>query len=155
MKSPLIDSVLHQFRPMKSGDIDMVYAIEAESYAFPWSKNIFFECLQAGYSCWMLWKNDEMIGYVILALAVNEGHILNICTAPSHRRQGYGRELLRFMIDRALTGGARKIFLEVQKSNHDAIQLYLSQGFNNVGVRKNYYPTHSGREDAFVMARPL
>jgi ribosomal-protein-alanine N-acetyltransferase len=60
------------------------------------------------------------------------------------------------MLDR-LIAEARKlraetVFLEVRDSNRRAIRLYQQAGFNEIGLRKGYYPATQGREDAIVMA---
>jgi ribosomal-protein-alanine N-acetyltransferase len=47
---------------------------------------------------------------------------------------------------------ASTIFLEVRASNQRAIQLYQMAGFNEIGLRKNYYPTAQGKEHAVIMA---
>ncbi|MNR57792.1 ribosomal-protein-alanine N-acetyltransferase [compost metagenome] len=47
------------------------------------------------------------------------------------------------------------LWLEVRASNRAAIALYEDLGFNEVTVRRNYYPSANGREDAIVMALPL
>ena len=36
-----------------------------------------------------------------------------------------------------------------------AYKLYESVGFNEIGVRRDYYPAFVGREDALVLAREL
>lgn len=59
------------------------------------------------------------------------------------------------MIDRAVERKAKVIFLEVRPSNHVALRLYDSLGFNEIGRRKNYYPSHDGHEDAQVLALQL
>jgi len=43
----------------------------------------------------------------------------------------------------------------VRLSNNAAIALYRAQGFNEVGMRKNYYPGENGREDALILAKDL
>jgi ribosomal-protein-alanine N-acetyltransferase len=47
------------------------------------------------------------------------------------------------------------MFLEVRESNVAAIHMYLNHGFNEVGRRRNYYPTATGREDALVFGLQL
>jgi ribosomal-protein-alanine N-acetyltransferase len=47
------------------------------------------------------------------------------------------------------------VFLEVRPSNAAARRLYADNGFNEVGLRRNYYPASKGREDALIMARSL
>jgi ribosomal-protein-alanine N-acetyltransferase len=44
------------------------------------------------------------------------------------------------------------LFLEVRRSNKNAILLYEKKGFNEVGIRPNYYKTTNGNEDAILMA---
>jgi len=53
------------------------------------------------------------------------------------------------------TRGVLTLWLEVRKSNAPAIGLYQSLGFNEVSVRRDYYPAAEGREDAIIMALPL
>ena len=40
-------------------------------------------------------------------------------------------------------------------SNAAALALYRKRGFNEVGMRKNYYPGEKGREDALILATEL
>ena len=63
-----------------------------------------------------------------------------------------GRKVLHFLLDMAKERGADTLFLEVRDSNKSAIALYLDEGFNQIGVRNDYYPTDKGREDALIMA---
>ena len=50
---------------------------------------------------------------------------------------------------------AQTMFLEVRPSNLIAYKLYETLGFNEVGIRENYYPAFTGREDALVLAIEL
>ena len=59
------------------------------------------------------------------------------------------------MIDCARSKKAKRIFLEVRASNIVAYKLYESIGFNEIGVRENYYPAYIGREDAIVLGKEL
>jgi [ribosomal protein S18]-alanine N-acetyltransferase len=45
----------------------------------------------------------------------------------------------------------KKLFLEVRVSNAAARALYAKSGFREIGVRRGYYPAHTGREDAVVL----
>jgi len=63
--------------------------------------------------------------------------------------------LLREAIAIARMRRARGIFLEVRPSNAGAQSLYTRFGFRRIGVRRGYYPAHSGREDALVLTLPL
>ena len=65
--------------------------------------------------------------------------------------QGIGRKLMESLIAYA-RGRAETMFLEVRPSNPAAIALYENLGFNEIGVRKAYYPAKDGREDAIMLA---
>lgn len=130
-------------------------AIEQRAYPFPWTRGIFRDCLLAGYPAWLLQEQGAAIGYGVISLAADEAHVLNICIAPERQGRGQGRELLRMLTRMARDMGAVRIFLEVRPSNPKAIALYHSEGFNEIGRRPRYYPSHSGREDALVMAMEL
>jgi len=66
--------------------------------------------------------------------------------------KGYGREMLLYLLDLIKKNGAERALLEVRQSNQIARKLYQSMGFEEIGVRKGYYPDHEGREDAIVLA---
>ncbi|SQB26002.1 ribosomal-protein-alanine N-acetyltransferase [Citrobacter koseri] len=68
---------------------------------------------------------------------------------------GWGEELLEHLIDELEKRGVLTLWLEVRASNAAAIALYESLGFNEATVRRNYYPTADGREDAIIMALPI
>ena len=91
----------------------------------------------------------------VISVAADEGHILNVCVAPERQGRGHGRRLLRALVDYARDCGAARVFLEVRPSNPHAIALYHDEGFNEIGRRPRYYPSHDGREDALVMAMEL
>ena len=63
--------------------------------------------------------------------------------------------MLEHLVDESVKHKAQVMFLEVRPSNTRAVALYQQSGFNEIGLRKNYYDSKSGREDALVMARYL
>lgn len=140
---------------MKQADVEAVSAIEKRAYPFPWSPGIFRDCLRAGHHCWVLESPSVLLGYGVLSAAAGEAHLLNLCIAPEHQGHGHGRRLLARMMDLARWNRAAQVFLEVRPSNPKAIALYREYGFNEIGLRPNYYPASKGREDAIVMAMEL
>jgi len=147
---------LMRLRRMRLEDVPTIFAIEGKNYNFPWSEQIFKDCLNAAnYSCWVCLELDTIVGYSIVSMAVGEAHIMNICVDPDIQKQGVGAKLLENMIERARKK-AEKIFLEVRPSNEAAVSLYKRRGFNEIGVRKGYYPAVDGyREDAAMLALDL
>ena len=80
---------------------------------------------------------------------------MNLCIDPQMQNKGYGRRLLAKILECAREHNANCAFLEVRPSNTAAVRLYESEGFNEVGVRRGYYPARHGREDAVVFAKQL
>ncbi len=143
------------FRRMQAGDLDRVAAIEAEAYAFPWTRAIFHDCLRAGYDCLVLVREENVIGYGVLSTGASEAHVLNVCVVPAEQGRGHGRRIVKRLLDLARWHRSERVYLEVRPSNPHAIALYESLGFNEFGRRPNYYPARRGREDALVMAMEL
>ena len=144
-----------QIRPMMEIDLPEVAVIEQKSYAFPWSENIFRDCLRVGYTCRALDLAGQIIGYGVMSLGAGEAHILNVCVRDEFRTVGFGRRLLEHLLERAASAGVGEAFLEVRPSNLAAIRLYNRLGFEQIGIRRGYYQAPDGREDAIVLKREL
>ena len=143
------------YRLMSEHDLPEILNIEQRSYNFPWTEGIFHDCLRLGYSSWVMEIGRRVVGYGVMSLAVQECHILNLCIDPDYQGQGIGRRLLEQLLTIGRARKADTVFLEVRPTNIQALSLYFSQGFNEIGTRKNYYPALLGREDAVILARIL
>ena len=142
-----------EIRLMVHDDIPQVADIERRSYEFPWSHGVFRDCLLAGYSCFVLEREGDVVGYSILSVAAGEAHILNLCIDPKFRQLGYGEMLLDELLQRAAHEEVREILLEVRPSNEAAIALYRKKGFRLIASRPAYYQATEGREDAAVYSK--
>jgi ribosomal-protein-alanine N-acetyltransferase len=140
---------------MRADDVAAVMAIERDLYPFPWTEGNFRDSLNAGYNCWVCAFGPHAIGYAVMMLAAGEAHVLNIAIARDWQRQGLGGKFMQHLIKLARGYGATEIFLEVRPSNAAARRLYHGMGFNEIATRRNYYPSHGGREDAILMAMAL
>ncbi|HQT01384.1 MAG: ribosomal-protein-alanine N-acetyltransferase [Hydrogenophilales bacterium 16-64-46] len=147
--------VRHSLRPMLETDLPRIHRIEQASYDYPWSLGNFTDSLRTGYCMWVREAEGEVVGYYAMAAAAGEAHLLNLTIAPLWRRHGLGRDLLRHCLERACDHRAENLFLEVRTSNTAAIELYRSSGFVDLAVRRAYYPSRVGREDALVMKKDL
>ena len=142
-------------RPLAIADLDAVMDIESHAYDFPWTQGIFRDCLRVGYCCWC-YENDGLIqGYGVMSVAAGESHILNITVRRESQQQGIGGKLMKHFLQLARRHDADTVMLEVRPSNVSAISLYEKMGFNEIGVRRNYYPADEGREDALLLALSL
>ena len=141
-----------RYAPMLESDLDAVVAAEKEIYPFPWTRVNFLDALHAGYSAWVLRDAQHRVAaYSVLMMALDEAHLLNLSVASHAQRSGLGWRTLGWMAEVARGHGARTMLLEVRPSNEVALKLYQRYGFERIGVRRGYYPAHSGREDAIVM----
>ena len=89
---------------------------------------------------------SKLVGFLVWReLAPGEAEILNVVIDPEFRRRGLGRILLKevFQVHHG------KVFLEVRESNSDARSFYQALGFEQVGVRREYYK--NPLESAIVM----
>lgn len=136
-------------------DLDAVQRIEQAAHIFPWSERVFQDCLRSGYYLDGAFEGAELRGFSVVMPILNEWHLLNLCVEPKSQRKGIGRLLLAYMIDQAGKADVNSLWLEVREGNHAARTLYAAHGFEQVGVRKAYYPAKNGREDALVLTRSL
>lgn len=151
-----INNCALMIRPMLEADLDKVMMVERASYPIPWSRGVFEDCLKNKRNdCWLAVFSNEICGHAVLSHVLDETHLLNICISPSIAGNGLGRNFLRDLIQKSVKRGSNCFYLEVRVSNHAAIKLYNSEGFNEVGIRPNYYPATSGREDALLMTLEL
>lgn len=144
-----------EFLPMAERDLDAVAALEASVQNFPWSRGNFADSLTAGYSAWVCRIGGDLVGFSVVMPAVDEAHLLNLAVCKHRQGQGHGARLLHRAMQNARAGGARRMFLEVRRSNEQAARLYRDLGFAEIAVRKGYYPAVVGREDALVFERAL
>lgn len=145
----------YQFCPMVESDLDAIMEIEPHIYSHPWSRGNFSDSLVSGYSAWVLLDGAKIIGYALMMMVLDEAHLLNLSVAKAYQKQGLGRLLLEHMIAIAKKHAAANMFLEVRPSNISAIALYENIGFNEMAIRRGYYPAHNGREDAVLMGLAL
>lgn len=153
--SAILKDELPRLRDMQESDLPAVMAIERVAYEFPWTEGIMRDCLKFGYACKLYESPAGIIGYGVLSIAAGECHFLNICIAPGYQQRGYGARLVAQLLQIARQARVRTALLEVRVSNIAAYRLYHKMGFNEIGIRKGYYPAHNGREDALIFAREL
>lgn len=130
-------------RPMKLTDLDAVMEIELD--LFPneaWSKDMFLEELAevpGSREVVVLEQGDRVIGYASLRFVGREGDINTIAIARGHQRQGFGKKLLTWLEQTAVSHGVCELFLDVRTDNEPAIDLYKAAGFVRIDIRRNYY----------------
>jgi ribosomal-protein-alanine N-acetyltransferase len=137
---------------MQEDDLETIMGIEQDTYRFPWTRGIFRDCLHVGYSCWVYESEAGIEAYGVMSLGAGEAHILTIVVYAFSRGKGLGKMMMQHLLHLAKSRKVHTVLLEVRPSNKVAIRLYHNLGFNEVGIRPNYYPADQGREDALIMA---
>ena len=143
-------------REMTWDDLEQVVEIENENFSVPWTETGFFTYLMRSDALFLVAEKEEeeqVAGYIGIIMAADEGDITNVSVKKELQSQGIGTMLIQELASRTKEMGVEKIFLEVRESNAVALALYEKQGFERMGVRKNYYADPV--EDAITMCRKL
>lgn len=142
-------------RDMRLPDLSRIAHIEQCVHVYPWSCRNFTDSLKANNVCKVYEESGEILGYIVLMLAVDEAHLLNISIVSEQQRKGLGRRLLNAALEIARESNMQRMLLEVRHSNFAAVALYRASGFQEIGLRRGYYSADIGREDAVVMEYAL
>lgn len=142
------------FRLMQADDLDSVVVLEQKAFSHPWTRALYADALTS-YECWMMYVGQQHVGHGVISQIVDEAHLLNIAIDVAQQGKGLGLQLLEHLMQRASQRGCVECFLELRASNLSAYGLYERFGFNEIGRRRDYYPTAEGHEDALVMACTL
>jgi ribosomal-protein-alanine acetyltransferase len=94
-----------------------------------------------------------LLAFLVAHRIDGEWELENIVVAEKARRRGVGTRLLTEFIEHVSVENSSAIFLEVRESNHIARSLYRKAGFEETGVRKNYYS--NPRESAILYRRRI
>ncbi len=143
-----------EFRPMQAADLERVLALEESAFSHPWTRKLYIDALTS-YECWVMYVDNQHVGHGVISQVLDEAHLLNIAIAVEQQGQGFGLQLLEYLMQRASQRGCVECFLELRASNRAAYALYERFGFNEIGRRRDYYPALDGHEDALVMACTL
>ena len=146
-----------QLRPMSVNDIEQVTSLEADAFAGDvhnaWTKQMFYEELSApGRTWWVAHDQGSIVGFAGGILAGERLEVMDIAVDSKRRHEGIGTRLLARLAYDGQTLGATEISLEVHVGNDAARGLYERSGFEQVGLRRDYYGPGN---DALVMTASL
>jgi ribosomal-protein-alanine N-acetyltransferase len=102
----------------------------------------------------------EVIGYIMCRIErgisgfgrmpVKKGHIVSVAVLHTMRNKGVGTALITAGMDGMKSYGASEFFLEVRKTNEEAIGVYEKLGYSVRRVLRGYY---RDGEDAYLMIK--
>ena len=134
-------------------NLEDIYCLEQNSYVLPWTKGILRDCINNHYDFIIAKYNTAIIGYIIAKISSHETHILNLTVSKDYRSNGIASELLEMIFAKCFILNSLDIYLETRVDNKPAINLYEKHGFKRISIRKNYYKTSIGREDAIIFKK--
>ena len=151
-----------RIEPLTLLHLDEVLAIERESHATPWTEKNFRDSIVGNHQCIALLLNDSISAYAIYSEVVGEIELLLFVVARPYWRCGLGYAFLKYVVENVFVD-VESVFLEVRASNIAAQKLYEKVGFNQVGIRENYYrlasvkgnPNTFDLEDAILYAMEM
>ncbi len=127
-------------------------ALEKECFSLPWSENSIRSELTNPLSLWLVAvDNGKVAGYIGSQSVMGEADMMNVAVSTRYRRQGVGRKLVEALVAALAERGVYALTLEVRESNEPAKQLYGQLGFEQVGLRPNYY--RNPKEGALILRK--
>ena len=90
------------------------------------------------------YTDNKLVGFIIYEKNFEVVDLLYIVVEPMYRRHGIGYNLVKYLINNI---ECKKIMLEVNCENKNAINLYKKFNFKIINIRRMYY----GNNDAYVM----
>lgn len=137
-------------RLMEEKDLEQVIAIEQSIFSMPWSMEDFKKSQNDTHNIYVVVdKESEILGYCGLWSVLDEGQITNVAVKEEARGCGLGYEMMKKLIGIGEERGLTSFTLEVRESNAPARKLYERLGFENAGIRPNFYD--KPKENALIM----
>lgn len=132
-------------------DIVELKKLEAKCFDERIRENFSFVLENKNYLYLVAFFNKNIVAYAGTSISYEQGELLSICVDSSYRKQGLATKILKELFFILKHTGVLKIFLEVNKNNTPALNLYKKIGFEFLSERKNYY----GKDSAIVMVKEL
>ena len=136
------------FRKMSLNDLEKIMQIEKNVFSNYWSENFFIETIEEDI-CYVNSMNQELIGYLVGKKFNKVFYLMNFAIKKELHHQGYGLQMMRFLLSHLIKENFHYVFLDVRESNKTALNLYKHFGFAPYQRKLNYYSAPA--EDAIQM----
>ena len=142
---------MNEILPVSATDLALICEVASSCFpGNPWSiDSLRASMARDGSICLAAFVDGDVVGYALASCAAPEAEMLKKAVLPGYREQGIGQRLVRAVTETLGMAGCTEVFLECRASNHAAINMYGSLGFEETGRRKAYYT--DTKEDAVVM----
>ena len=139
-----------EIREMQESDIDAVCELEEATFSMPWRRQDFVDMLEQDHLLYLVALfGNIIVGGCGMRNIVGEAEITNVAVGEAYRNRGFGKKMLKALLERGRKMGITAFTLEVRQSNLPAIHVYEKMGFVPEGIRKNFYEKPC--EDAVIM----
>ncbi len=133
-------------RKASEDDIDEIFSIECEGLSL-WKKKQFQDELDISFSITIAAVTNGIIsGFAVIWIVTDEIQLHNISVRKNLRRSGIGKALLKY-ISGMKKNNMKKISIEVNEKNTQALKFYEKNEFCRIGIRNKYY----GEDSAILM----
>lgn len=138
------------------GDASFLFRLRQQSTGSSWTEDEVVALLQNPLVFgWGVFHQWEGVGFILFYSNGETVDILEFVVDSSYRRQGLGEILYQHAEAGVQKKALTKILLEVSVENLGAQNFYRKKGFNEIGLRKRYYQSSQGKDDALVMHKRL
>ena len=141
-------------RKMIESDLEAIASMESAVFSDAWTAKSIEDTYNQSQSFVVTAELDgKLAGYCIVYFVLDEGEIARIAVDNCFRRQGVGQKLLEQVEKICKEKGIIRLMLDVRESNESARAFYKNYGFEEDGLRKNFYDMP--KEDAVLMSMVL
>jgi [ribosomal protein S18]-alanine N-acetyltransferase len=139
-----------EVRSVRPEDLTAISTIEEASFKDPYPAYFLAQLADVAADTFLVGLvQGGIVGYAVVDEWTEQQHLVSIAVLPNHRRKGVGQALFNGLVERLREG---KLGLELRRSNKEALNFYLKNGFSRTGVAHSYY---ADGEDAIQMEKTI
>lgn len=140
----MIDLEYKVFRPkteLSSKEVDQLFKLDSDFFPSPWIHLSWENIHHEDHLLITAKSGDELIGFSLFLISPADSfaHLLKILIEPTKRHCGLARKLFELSSDELIKLQCNKLFLEVEETNTDAIELYKKMGLKIIHRKKDFY----------------
>lgn len=143
-----------EIKPWNPASAAVAAAIHQQVMDSPWSERLWAQVGGKNSIVLSLFADNQLCGVMVFSHIVDEAELQTIAVAKESQGLGYATQLLSHGLA-LLPEHVERVFLEVDSANQPAIGLYTRFGFEQCGLRKQYYRHSRGNGDALIMQKLL
>ena len=139
-------------KEIKEKDHELCYELDSHTISL-WSKKQWVnEFRKEGTKVFGLNLSNVLIAICVIQFVADEAHLNYLSVNYKFQRQGFGSNLMSYVLKQCKTSKLSKVLLEVSSKNVIADIFYDNFNFINVGIREKYYKDGS---DALLKEKKL